>query len=192
MMPTRIIALVIFLLLGAPSRAQVPSLSEAAGRYSLVADHSSLAFTVSAVGGPGIKGRFMRFDGNIDIPADDMERARVMITIYPESVTTGQERIDNFLKSDAVFDTANEKAITFVSTHVTRTGEDTAVIEGNLTARGRTFGETFNVQLAEFRGTEIRLHVEGQVYRSRYGMDVGTPLYSNVVDFDMDLAVVRR
>ena len=191
-MPTPVIAVVILLLLGAPSRAQVPSLSEAAGRYSLVAGGSSLSFMVSAVGGPGIRGRFMRFDGNIDITADNVERARVTITIYPESVTTGQARIDDFLKSDAIFDTQNEKAITFVSTHITRTGEDTAVIEGNLTARGRTFGETFHVRLAEFRGTGIRFHVQGQVYRSRYGMDVGTPLYSNVVDFDMDLAAARR
>ncbi|RWB26073.1 MAG: polyisoprenoid-binding protein, partial [Mesorhizobium sp.] len=33
----------------------------------------------------------------------------------------------------------------------------------------------------------IRFHVTGQVLRSRYGMDVGTPIYSNVVDFDMTL-----
>jgi polyisoprenoid-binding protein YceI len=37
----------------------------------------------------------------------------------------------------------------------------------------------------------VAFHVTGKVLRSRYGMDVGTPIYSNVVDFDMTL-VGRR
>ncbi|WP_159586796.1 YceI family protein [Chelativorans xinjiangense] len=188
----RIAIVAVLLVLAAPLRAAVPSLSEVAGRYAVVASGSRLAFTVTAVGGPGIRGRFARFDGTIDIPADSVDRARVTITIYPDSVTTGQKRIDDFLKSDAVFDTANEQAIIFRSTRVRRTGEDTATIEGNLTARGRTFEETFHVRLAEAQGGNLHFHVQGKVFRSRYGMDVGTPIYSNVVDFDMDLASRRR
>lgn len=172
--------------------AAAPSLSEAAGRYVIVASGSRLAFTVSAVSGPGINAQFARFDGTIDIPASSVERARVTITIYPDSVTSGEKRIDDFLKSNAVFDTQNEQAITFHSTRVGRTGEDTAIIEGNLTARGRTFRETFSATLTEAQRGGLRFHVRGQVFRSRYGMDVGTPLYSNVVDFDMDLSSQRR
>jgi polyisoprenoid-binding protein YceI len=33
----------------------------------------------------------------------------------------------------------------------------------------------------------VTFHVTGKVLRSPYGMDVGTPIYSNVVDFDMNL-----
>jgi polyisoprenoid-binding protein YceI len=91
-----------------------------------------------------------------------------------------------------VFDAVRERAIVFRSARVIRTGPDTATIEGSLTARGRTFRETFHARLAEFRPGIIRFHVSGKVLRSRYGMDVGTPLYSNVVDFNMDLAVRRR
>ena len=39
---------------------------------------------------------------------------------------------------------------------------------------------------------EIPRGITGKVLRSRYGMDVGTPIYSNVVDFDMDFSAARR
>lgn len=188
----RIAIAILLLLLPVPLSAQVPSLSEAAGRYSLLAADSRLAFNVPAVRGLGIQGRFERFGGSLEIPAGGVERARVTITIYPDSVATGQNRVDDFLKSNAVFDIANEREIVFQSRRVKRTGEDTAVIEGNLTARGGTFPETFQVRLVEFDGDGIRFNVKGKVYRSRYGMDVGTPIYSNIVDFDMDLVARRR
>jgi polyisoprenoid-binding protein YceI len=192
MMATRLTWLAVLLLMAKPLFAQAPSLLEAAGRYAVVSQGSSIAFTVSALSGPGIRGRFARFDGAIDIPADRIERSQVVITIYPDSVVTGERRVDAFLKSDAVFDAVRERTIVFHSARVIRTGPDTATIEGSLTARGRTFRETFHARLAEFRPGIIRFHVSGKVLRSRYGMDVGTPLYSNVVDFNMDLAVRRR
>ncbi len=179
------------LLFALPLRAEGPSLSDAAGRYALTPQGSRLAFTVPAAGGRAISGRFLNFSGRIDIPSDNVEQARVVITIFPDSVATGEARVDAFLKSNAVFDTANERAITFRSIRVRRTGADTATVEGSLTARGHTFREVFDVRLVEFSRGRVRFHVEGRVLRSRYGMDVGTPLYSNVVDFDMDLAARR-
>lgn len=173
-------------------QAAAVSLSEAAGRYLLSGADSSLAFTVPALSGPGIHGRFTQFSGIIDIAPDDIGRSQVVISIDPASVVAGERRIDAFLKSDAVFDVANENEIVFRSTSVRRTGDDTATIEGTLTARGRTFRETFTVTLAAFTATAIRFHVTGKLLRSRYGMDVGTPIYSNVVDFDMDLTARRR
>ncbi|MFA6157909.1 MAG: polyisoprenoid-binding protein, partial [Mesorhizobium sp.] len=41
------------------------------------------------------------------------------------------------------------------------------------------------------KGGTIKFHVTGRVLRSRYGMDVGTPIYSNIVDFDMTLTGKR-
>ncbi|MGH6762151.1 MAG: YceI family protein [Phyllobacterium sp.] len=163
------------------------SLSDAAGRYAITPDGSSLAFAIAAVSGPGIRGRFVRFNGNINIDPKDVERSTVRIVIFPDSVATGEARMERFLRSDAVFDVARQNAITFRSTRVTRTGADTATIEGQLTARGKTFRQTFNARLDGLRGSRIRFHVQGRIMRSPYGMDVGTPIYSNVVDFNMSL-----
>jgi polyisoprenoid-binding protein YceI len=168
------------------------SLSDAAGRYTLSADRSSLAFSIHSVAGAGISGKFGRFTGLIDIDPSDVGGSSVTITIMPASVKTGQERIDSFLKSNAVFDVADNPAIRFRSTAVRRTGEKTATITGLLTARGHTGPATFNAELSSLSGNAISFHVSGRVFRSPYGMDVGTPIYSNVVNFEMELVGKRR
>ncbi|MDX8510396.1 YceI family protein [Mesorhizobium captivum] len=169
-----------------PAAAAV-SLGDAAGSYTISPAASSIRFTVGKAGGGGFDGAFARFKGNIRIDNSDVERSRVNITIFPESVGTGQNRIDAFLRSDAVFDAANNPEIQFRSTSVNRTSATTAVIDGRLTARGKTFPEKFTAELDGLKSGTIKFHVTGKVLRSRYGMDVGTPLYSNVVDFDMTL-----
>ncbi|RWN25802.1 YceI family protein [Mesorhizobium sp.] len=163
------------------------TLGDAAGSYTISPAGSSIRFSIGKLGGGGFDGAFARFKGSIRIDNSDVGRSRVNITIFPESVGTGQSRIDAFLRSDAVFDAANNPEIQFRSTSVKRTGETSALITGRLTARGKTFPEKFTAELSGLKAGTIKFHVTGKVLRSRYGMDVGTPIYSNVVDFDMTL-----
>ena len=88
---------------------------------------------------------------------------QVNFTIYPESVGTGQSRIDAFLRSDAVFDAANSPEIQFRSTSVKRTSDTTALVTGRLTARGKTFAEKFTAELGGLKGGTIKFHVTGKV-----------------------------
>jgi polyisoprenoid-binding protein YceI len=162
-------------------------LNDAAGSYTVNPASSSISFSIGKVGGGGLNGAFGRFKGSIRIDNSDVSRSRVNFTIYPDSVGTGQGRIDAFLRSDAVFDVANSPEIQFRSTSVTRTSDTTALVSGRLTARGETFAEKFTAELGGLKGGTIKFHVTGKVLRSRYGMDVGTPIYSNIVDFDMTL-----
>lgn len=171
--------------------AASPDLSAVDGRYGIRAQESRIAFQVRSISGPGVSGNFGRFSGRIVIVGRDVSQSSVSITIVPDSVQARDRRVEAFLKSEAVFDAANENSITFRSTRVTRKGDASAVVEGVLTARGRQHAETFNVSLAGASGSTLRFHITGQVLRSRYGMDVGTPLYSNVVDFDMDVVAAR-
>lgn len=167
-------------------------LNDAAGRYAITPSGSSLAFAIGSVAGKGISGRFARYDGSIVIDGGDLGRSSVRITIVPASVETGQGRVDAFLKSDAVFDVANEHAISFLSSSVQRTGDRSATIMGTLTARGHSKPATFQAELDDMGRGWISFHVTGSVLRSPYGMDVGTPIYSNVVQFDMKLKAKRR
>ncbi|MBL8581031.1 MAG: polyisoprenoid-binding protein [Rhizobiaceae bacterium] len=183
--------LAIMLLAAAPAAAAV-TLSDAAGRYAIAPAGSSLRFSIDGVGGSGMQGRFGQFSGSVRIDPSDVGRSEVDFTIFPDSVATGQGRVDAFLKSDAVFDTANEKKIVFRSTSVRRTGDTTAEVTGRLTARGKSGTEKFTVALESADQGSLHFRVTGKVLRSRYGMDVGTPIYSNVVDFDTDFSASRR
>lgn len=193
-MRIRATILIAALLAGAskPTWAAVVDLKDAAGRYSITEAGSSLAFAISSIAGKGISGKFTQYDGAIVIDGGDITRSSVRIDIIPASVETGQDRVDQFLKSNAVFDTAHEPAISFRSSSVRRTGDRSAVIVGMLMAKGRTKPATFQAELEDAGKGWIDFHVTGKVLRSPYEMDVGTPIYSNVVQFDMRLKATRQ
>ena len=162
----------------------------AAGRYTI--DPSSrIGFNVGQIGGGRITGTFPSVTGSFDIDPQSVGRSFVTITLRPASVTTGQSRIDAFLRSNAVFDAADHPEITFRSSRVVQDSPTSATIKGVLNARGRSRTETFHASLIADHGGRIAFHVVGDIYRSPYGMDVGTPIYSNVVRFDMVLKGVR-
>jgi polyisoprenoid-binding protein YceI len=184
-MSVRLVCAFLGISLAVAGHVGAAELDDAAGVYAI--DGSSIRFSIGNAAGRSLSGGFRSFQGRIRIDGRDISRSRVDISIVPASVSTGQERVDRFLKSDAVFDAANERRITFTSSEIMRTGDSSATISGWMTARGRRFRETFQAELVELKGNRIRFHVTGRVLRSRYGMDVGTPIYSNVVNFDMQL-----
>ncbi|PST24590.1 polyisoprenoid-binding protein [Mesorhizobium plurifarium] len=172
--------------------AKAPALTDAAGNYR-IASSSSIRFSVGQVGGSGgIAGSFAKFAGNFRIDGADIARSSVEFTLYPESVRSTERRIEDFLRSSAVFDAANHKTVTFRSTGVSQTGPDTATIEGVLTARGKSRKERFAVRLTDWDSRSISFTIRGSIRRSPYGMTVGTPIYSNVVEFDMNITGQKR
>ncbi|MGE6783213.1 YceI family protein [Ensifer adhaerens] len=192
--PKRAIAFALLLALGSipsPAAAAAPDLADAAGNYGIT-PASRIHFTVAQAGGGGIAGNFARFSGSFRIDRNDVGHSTVEFTLYPESVKTGEKRIEDFLKSSAVFDTANYNTVTFRSTNVKQTGPDTAAVEGTLTARGTSRKERFSVTLLDWNRASIAFNIRGNIHRSPYGMDVGTPIYSNVVEFDMNIKGQRR
>jgi polyisoprenoid-binding protein YceI len=170
--------------------ADAETLSEVSGRYAIV-PASTIAFHVAQVGGGGIDGRFPDFAGTLELDGGDLARSRVTITLEPATVTAGEQRIADFLRSSAVFDVANHPAITFTSTRVVRRGSDAAEILGSLTARGRTLSATFHATLLERRGRELLFRVVGRIARDPYDMGIGVPIYSNFADFEMLLRCER-
>ena len=171
--------------------AQADTLSALRGRY-VIGPSSRVAFSVAQVGGGGIDGVFSRFSGTFDLQPDNVARSSVSFSLEPASVVTGQARVESFLRSSAVFDVAAYPVITFRSTSIRQQGSNRALIEGVLTARGITRRETFEATLIKRQGRMVAFHVVGDMMRSPYGMDVGTPIYSNIARFDMMLHGVRK
>lgn len=174
-----------------PAGAQADALSLAAGSYR-IDKSSTIRFAVDQVGGGGIRGVFAEYSGSFSIDGQDIGRSTVSITLFPQSVRANEARVDAFLRSDAVFDVAHHPQITFRSTAVKQTGPTTAEIEGLLTARGKSRPAEFHATLSGQSANRISFHVSGAIYRSPYGMSVGTPIYSNLVKFDMTLNGVRN
>jgi len=176
----------IIVLFAVPAAADA-LLSQASGRYRIDAAKSRIGFSVAQVGGGGISGVFGDFSGRFEINGRDISRSKVEINIVPASVATGRKRVEAFLRGKAVLDAVRNPDVTFRSTKVTRTGPQSAVIEGLLSARGRNKPALFNVELVEKSGRRIVFRVTGDIRRSPYDMQVGYPIYSNIVRFDMTL-----
>jgi polyisoprenoid-binding protein YceI len=164
--------------------ARAPSLDDAAGRYDIDGS-SQINFSVAQTGGGGISGKFGKFSGTFQLDGKDIRKSVVEFSLFPDTVQTGEPRVEKFLRSSAIFDTANYPKIVFRSTKITQTGEDTAEIEGKLTAKGTTKTEHFSAKLMKWNRRVISFHIQGDIYRDRYHMSAGLPIYSNIVQFDM-------
>lgn len=162
------------------------SLGDLEGRYK-VAPSSTIHFSVAQMGGQAIEGRFTRFSGQFVLSGNDASRSTVQFTLSPDSVKAVDPRVEVFIKSDAVFDVANHPKVSFRSTSVKRTGENTAVIAGRLTAKGVTRDTKFNIRYEGKSGAGLKFRVTGKMSRALFNMDVGTPVYSNMVVLDMQL-----
>jgi len=182
--------LVAFLCLSMASAAKADELDQAAGHYKVARD-SVIGFSVGMMGGGSISGSFPNFSGNF-ILDPNMTRSKVDFSLNANDITTPDPRIGEFIRSDAVFNAAQYPTITYQSTAVKRTGDRSAHIEGQLTARGLTRTVGFDVTFESRKGSTLRFHVTGKMSRALFKMDVGTPIYSNMVEFDMQMVGSRQ
>ena len=174
------------LLLFLPTTAGAESLAALKGRYR-VDSSSTIHFSVAQMGGQALEGRFGKFSGQFVLAGNDASGSTVVFTIFPSSVEAVDPRVEEFIRSAAVFDVDRYPKVTFKSTAVRQTGDNTAVINGRLTAKGVTRDSRFEIRFAGKSGSGLKFHVTGKMSRALFGMDVGTPIYSNMVVLDMDL-----
>ena len=180
------VAILTCLIMSLPLAAVADSLGTLKGRYR-VDPSSIIRFSVAQMGGPAVEGRFRKFSGQFVLAGGDASRSTVQFTLWPASVESVDPRVEEFIKSPSVFDIGNYPKVSFRSTVVKRTGDDTAVINGRLTAKGVTRDTRFNIRYLGKAGGGLKFHVTGKISRALFGMEVGTPIYSNMVVLDMEL-----
>ena len=114
--------------------------------YALDASHSQVIFSYDHLGFSTTRGMFSGFEGTIAFDADDPAASSVSVSMPIASMFTGWEQRDaHFLSADffdAVADNdpagGDRDTVTFQSTSIEVTGEDTALITGDLTMNGVT------------------------------------------------------
>lgn len=105
----------------------------AAERYGLDASHSQILFSYDHLGYSTTYGMFSGFDGEIVFDQDDPAASSVTVSFPVRSMLTGWEaRFAHFMSED-FFGAADDEMVSFVSTGIEVTGEDTALITGDLT-----------------------------------------------------------
>ena len=170
-----------------------------AGAYSLESAHSQLLFSIAHLGLTDYYGRFDRLSGTLNFDPKAPEKSSVTVSIDTSSVDTPSGGINDELKG-SVFGVRAFPSATFKSTSVTRTGQDTGRMEGNLTIKGVTKLVTLDVV---FSGGEddplngdyaLGFKATGTIKRTDFGLTgmEWEPLVGDDVSLIIDAMFERR
>ncbi len=158
------------------------------GLYELDKNHASITWKVSHLGLSDYTARFTDFDIDIDLDAQDPVRSRVRATIDPTSIKTDypepdKKDFDAKLVNDASWFNATQfPKITFNSTNVEKTDENTGKVTGDLTFLGVTKPVTLDVTFNKAIGNHpfankpaLGFSATTSLKRSDYGMTTYLP-----------------
>ena len=101
--------------------------------YTLDSSHSQIVFSYNHLGFSTTYGMFSGFAGEIIYNAEDPAASSVTVSMPVMSMFTGWEQRDGHFMSDDFFGATEEDLVSFTSTSIEVTGDNTALITGDLT-----------------------------------------------------------
>jgi polyisoprenoid-binding protein YceI len=172
------------------------------GTWAADTVHSTLGFSVKHLGIATVRGSFGEFEGKLEL-GDDLSTAKITGSAKIDSIDTAEPQRDAHLKSADFFDAESYPELTFESTAVRATGDETFEIVGDLTMHGVTRPITLK---AELQGAEtdpwgnerVGLEITGQFNRSEWDMKFnqalgsGNLLVSDTVKLALDVSAVKQ
>ncbi len=145
-------------------------------KWSIDQAHSEIEFKVRHLMIAYVKGTFKTFDASIYTTDKDFSTAEIDLWIDTSSISTGDEKRDEHLKSADFFDAKNHKQITFTSSSIGKADIDSNhELWGELTMKGVTKSVKLNLQfggiLVDPWGNEkAGFTVTGKINRSYWGL----------------------
>ena len=120
-----------------------------AQKYVLDASHSQIVFSYNHLGFSTTYGMFSGFEGEILFDQDDPSASSVAVVMPVSSMWTGWEKRDQHFMSADFFNASDDDTdlVSFTSTAIEVTGEDTALITGELTMNGTTQAVVLDAKL---------------------------------------------
>ncbi|MCC5988594.1 MAG: YceI family protein [Pararhodobacter sp.] len=151
--------------------------------------HTSVHFFIEHGGVSKVIGQFRQINEvTLAFDREDVSNSRVTAVIEAASLDSNHYYRDNYTRSATFLDVINHPTITFVSTEIAQTGENTGTMTGDLTLRGETLPVTFDVT---FNGTVPHLSGQYQIDgfeartvfdRRDFGIDAFSPWVGNEVE----------
>ena len=108
--------------------------------------HTEVMFGWDHVGVTRQHGEFTVATGTLTL-ADSVEDSSISVEIDASSVSSGFEALDTHLKSDDFLDVEKYPTLTFESTSVKSTGDNTMDVMGDLTIHGVTLPVTLQAEM---------------------------------------------
>jgi polyisoprenoid-binding protein YceI len=171
--------------------------------WAIDPSHSEIQFKVKHLMVSTVTGLFNKYDAKLEMIGDDFADAHITFSADVDSITTGNAQRDGHLKSADFFDAASHPQITFESTSMTKTGDDSYALTGNLTMRGVTKPVTLKAeyggQMVDFYGqTKAGFELTGVVKRKEFGLswdavtETGGVVVSDDVRLVLNVQVIKQ
>ncbi|MFG6115827.1 YceI family protein [Halobacillus sp. MO56] len=138
--------------------------------------HSNLNFQIKHMMVSKAKGEFKEFDVNFNGDLENLDNAKVTVTIPVTSIDTGNEDRDGHLRSGDFFEAETYPNMVFESKSIKKVSDDEYEVTGDFTIKDVTREETFTVEYngvskSPMDGSTIAgFDVAGKVNREAYGM----------------------
>ncbi len=165
--------------------------------YTFDKPHTQVVFFVSHLGFSMSEGEFLDYDGKIVFNTGAPERSSVEVTINTDSIDMGDATWDEHMKAENFFHVAKHPAMTFKSTAIEVTGENTAMMTGDLTLLGVTKSVILDVTYNKsgvhpFSGKYVSgFSARGSLNRSDFGMTYGIPGVGDEVELRLEVEALR-
>ena len=178
----------------------VAMMSDAANNgylYYVDASTSDITFQVNHFPFSSVQGNFASFQGGITIPTEPETSRQALFVIKANSISTGDQDLDDYLKSSVFFNVLKFPDIIFVSTGIEWINKSTARLYGNLTLHGKTKALVFNMKIEpndsyENDGNKIfTMIASARILRSDFGMRELQTFVSDTVKFNLKIKASR-
>ncbi len=170
--------------------------------YSIDQTHSDVSFKVRHLVSK-VSGQFTEFDGAITANFDDLDASSVVFNIKSASIDTKNEDRDKHLRSADFFDVEEFSEIKFISSKITRSGDQKYAVTGTLTMHGVAKTVTLSVTFlgeAEdpWGNTKAGFEIETSIDRKDFGiswnkaLDAGGMILGDEIEIEINLEAKKE
>ncbi len=162
-------------------------------KYELDSSHSQVVFTYSHIGFSTTTNMFAGFEGEIMFDQEDPANSSVSVSIPVMSLFTGWEKRFAHIMSDDFFGATESDMITFKSTGIEVTGDDEAIITGDLTINGITKSVQLDAELNQagqhpMAGKAwVGFDAETEIKRSDFGLGAMAPAIGDALEVEISI-----
>lgn len=166
--------------------------------YSFDKAHTQVLFFVNHLGFSNSQGEFHDYDGVILFDETVPEISKVDVTIKTASIDMDHEKWNDHMRNEDFFNVEKFPDMTFKSTKIEVTGDQTADITGDLTILDVTKPVTLAVTHNKsgkhpFSGKYVSgFSGSTKIKRSDFGMKYGLPLVGDEVTIMLEVEAIRE
>ena len=170
-------------------------------RWTIDPDHSVIEFRVAHMVVSKTSGRFLDYQGFVEMDADAKTFKTIEATIKAESINTNQDKRDAHLRNPDFLDVNQFPTITYKMKNYQKQGDSYSVV-GELTLHGLTKSVTLNVTFNgmakdPWGNTRAGFSADGKLNRKDFGMvwnktlDTGGLVVGDEIQIHLDIECIK-